>query len=88
MDTKKIKSVTDFDSKFVTAEGDSVYVRFDFGGFYEWYKFTDKTFSLLDVAASKELEESFEIYDSSRERNVIDLDGIRLKSNSKSSTKN
>jgi hypothetical protein len=39
-----IKSVTSFDSKFVTGEDGTVYVKFNFGGFYEWYKQKDKIF--------------------------------------------
>ena len=83
MDINLIKSVTDFKSKFVNVKGGLVYVRFDFGGFYEWYKLKDNTFLLLNVDASKELEESLEIYASSKERNVIDFDSIGLKSNGK-----
>jgi len=74
---KKVKNVADFDGKYVTLDDGSVYVRFDFGGFYEWYRLTDKTFSLLDVAASKELEESLANSVLSRKPNVIHLDEIR-----------
>ena len=74
---KKIKSVTKFDSEFVTVEGDSVYVRFDFGGFYEWYKRMGDTFSLIDVEVSQELEESLDTFVSSKKPNIIRLDEIR-----------
>ena len=42
MDMKKVKGVANFDSKFVTFDDGSVYIRFDFGNFYEWYERTDK----------------------------------------------
>ena len=79
MDMKKVKGVANFDSKFVTFDDGSVYIRFDYGGFYEWYERTDNTFSLSDVVDSKDLEESLGNYESSREPNVIDFDEIRLK---------
>lgn len=75
----KIKNVANFDSKFLTVEGDFVYVRFDFCDFYEWYKYTGKTFSLLDVVTSKDLEESLDNYESSKKPNVIYLGEISLK---------
>jgi hypothetical protein len=60
---KKIEGVANFESKFLTFEGGQVCVRFDFGGFYEWYLHNDDSFSLIDVSVSKELEESFQIYE-------------------------
>ena len=69
--------MANFDGKYVTLDDGSVYLRFDFGGFYEWYRLTDKTFSLIDVAASKELEESLANSVLSRKPNVIHLDEIR-----------
>ena len=83
---KKVKGVTNFDSKFVTFDGGSVYIRFDFGGFYEWYKRTDNIFSFSDVVDSKDLEESLYNYESSREPNVIDFDEIILKQGVTSTT--
>ena len=85
MDMKKVKGVTNFDSKFVTFDDGSVYIRFDFGGFYEWYERADNTFSFSDVIDSKDLEESLGNYESSREPNVIDFDEIRLKQGATSS---
>jgi len=76
---KKITNVVNFDSKFLTVDGKSVYVRFDFCGFYEWYKYTGKSFSLLDVTDSKDLEESLENFESSKKPNVIYLGEISLK---------
>jgi hypothetical protein len=76
----KVKSVANFDCKYVTIDDGSVYAKFDFGGFYEWYKVKDKTFSLLDIISSKELEESLEDYESSREPNVIHLGEIGRRS--------
>ena len=76
---KKINNVVNFDSKFLAIEGDSVYVRFDFCDFYEWYKYTDKTFSLLDVVTSKDLEKSLENYETSKKPNVIYLGETFLK---------
>ena len=76
---KKINNVVNFDSKFLTVDGKSVYVRFDFCGFYEWYKYAGKSFSLLDVTDSKDLEESLENFESSKKPNVIYLGEISLK---------
>ena len=77
---KKIKNMADFDSKFLTVEDGSVYVRFDFGGFYEWYKRTDTCLSLVDLAISDELEKSLETFESLQKRKVIFLGDIRPKS--------
>ena len=79
MAMKKIHSVVNFDSKFLTVDGKSVYVRFDFCGFYEWYKYTGKSFSLLDVSASNDLEASLDNYESSKKPNVIYLGEIACK---------
>ena len=73
---KKINNVVNFDSKFLAIEGDSVYVRFDFCDFYEWYRYTDKTFSLLDIVTSKDLEEALANYESKKKPNVIYLGEI------------
>ena len=83
---KKVKGVANFDSKFGTFDDDSVFIRFDFGGFYEWYERTDNTFSFSDIVDSKDLEVSLENYESSREPNVIDFDEIRLKQGVTSTT--
>lgn len=87
MDTKKIKGVTNFNSKFVTFDDGSVYVRFDFGGFFEWYEYIENTFSFSDVVGSKDLEESLDNYESPRDPNVIDFDEICLKQGVTSTTK-
>jgi len=78
MHMKKINNVVNLDSKFLTVDGNSFYVRFDFGGFYEWYKRTKNSFSLLDVVTSKDLEESLDKYESSKKPNVIYLGEISL----------
>ncbi len=75
---KKIKNVVNFDSKFLTVDGNSLYVRFDFGGFYEWYRHTDKSFRLLDVVTSNELERSLDNYESSKKPNVVYLGEISM----------
>ena len=75
---KKISNVVNFDSKFLTVDGNALYVRFDFGGFYEWYKHTDKSFRLLDVVTSNELERSLDNYESSKKPNVIYLGEISM----------
>ena len=72
----KIKSVTSFDSKFVTVEDGSVYVKFNFGGFYEWYRQIDKSFSLVDVATSKKLEDCLHMYEPLKKPNIIYLDDV------------
>ena len=77
---KKVKSVANFDGRYVTTDDGLVYVRFDFGGFYEWYEVSDKKFSLIDVASSIELEESLHDFESSNEPKVIHLGEIRSKS--------
>ena len=76
----KIKNLADFDSKFLTVEDGSVYVRFDFGGFFEWYKRTDTSLSLLDLALAKELEKSLDSHESSQKKKVIFLGDILPKS--------
>ena len=77
---KKITNVANFDGRYVTIDDGSTYVRFDFGGFYEWYEVADKKFSLIDVASSNELEESFHEFESSSEPKIIHLGEIRSKS--------
>ena len=77
---KKVKSVANFDGRYVTTDDGSVYVRFDFGGFYEWYEVLDKKFSLINVASSNDLEESFHDFESSSEPKIIHLGEIRSKS--------
>ena len=77
---KKVKSVANFDGRYVTTDDGSVYVRFDFGGFYEWYKVSNKKFSLIDVNSSNEIENSFHDFESSKEPKVIHLGEIRFKS--------
>jgi hypothetical protein len=78
---RKFKNVANFKSKFLTAEDGSVYVRFDYGGFYEWYQRAGESLLLLDVEASKELERSLEDYQPPEKPKVIFLGDIRLKSN-------
>ena len=75
----KVLNTVKFKSNYVTVEGGTIFVRFDFGEFYEWYKLAKKTFSLLDVAKSQKLEKSFNEYRSSRKPNLIHLNEMHLK---------
>ena len=76
---KKVLNAVRFDSNYVTVDGGSVFVRFDFGEFYEWYKLAEKTFSLLNITESQKLEKSFNEYESSRRPNIIHLGEMCLK---------
>ena len=87
MNIKKIKGVADIESKFVTFDDGSVYVRFDFGGFYEWLKRKDNSLSFLDALQSKEMEEKLINHKSSKVSNLIDFDQIRLEPTSKNACK-
>jgi hypothetical protein len=68
---KRTIGVTNFNGKHVTANDANVYVKFDFGGLYEWYRKQDKTISLLDVMTSEEFKESLDSCLSFREQNLF-----------------
>ncbi len=73
----EIKNLTNFDGIFAVSDKGAVYMRIDFGGFYEWYEKLDNTFKLLEVSASKKLEESIDSFKSSKKHKVIFIDDKR-----------
>ena len=69
----EITNLTNFDGIYAVADDGAVYMRIDYGGFYEWYEKKDHTFVLLEVSASGKLEESIETFKSSKENKVINI---------------
>ena len=69
----EIKNLTNFDGIYVVAESGSVYMRIDYGGFYEWYEKLDDKFVLLEVSVSGKLEKSIETFKSSKKNKVINI---------------
>ena len=57
MNMKEIKNLTNFDGIYAVADGGAVYMRINYGGFYEWYEKRDHTFVLLEVSASPKIEQ-------------------------------
>ena len=75
----EITNLTTFDGIYAVADDGSVYMRIDFGGFYEWYEKLDDKFALMKVSASNNLEESIETFKSSKKNKVINIGDKRKK---------
>ena len=69
----EIKNLTNFDGIYAVSDDGAVYMRVDYGGFYEWYEKLDNKFVLLEVSVSGKLEESIESYKSSKKNKVINI---------------
>ena len=69
----EIKNLTAFDGIYAVGDNGSVYMRIDYGGFYEWYEKLDDKFVLLEVSASSKLEESINSFKSSKKNKVINF---------------
>jgi hypothetical protein len=73
MDMEEIKNLTNFDGVYVVSDNGAVYMRIDYGGFYEWYEKLDNSFVLLELSVSSKLEESVDNFKSSKKTKVINL---------------
>ena len=73
MDMEEIKNITKFDGVYVVSDNGGVYMRIDYGGFYEWYEKLDNSFVLLELSASSKLEESVDNFKSSKKTKVINF---------------
>ena len=69
----EIKNLTNFDGVYAVSDNGAVYMRIDYGGFYEWYEKKDNTFVLLEVSASKKIEDSIDNLKSAKKNKVINL---------------
>ena len=69
----EITNLTSFDGIYAVTDSSSVFMRIDYGGFYEWYEKLDDKFVLLEVSVSSKLEESIESFKSSKKNKVINI---------------
>ena len=68
-----IKNLTNFDGVYAVSEDGDVYMRIDYGGFYEWYQKLDNKFVLLEVSASQKIQESTDNFKLSKKNKVINI---------------
>lgn len=66
-----IKKVENFSTVFTTTINGNVYVRMDFGSFYEWYRYEDKSFHRVGERDAVSLEKAFRAYREDSDQNVI-----------------
>jgi len=71
MTVQFIKKVENFSTVFTTTINGNVYVRMDFGSFYEWYKYKRKSFRLVGDKDAASLERAFQAYSADNDHNVI-----------------
>ena len=70
---EEIKNLTNFDGIYAVSDDGAVYIRIDYGGFYEWYEKLDNAFVLLELSASRKLEVSVDNFKSLKKTKVINL---------------
>ena len=73
----EIKNLTNFDGVYVVSDNGAVYMRIDYGGFYEWYEKLDNSFVLLKLSASKKLEKSVDNFKLSKKTKIINISDKR-----------
>jgi hypothetical protein len=76
MKSIQIDKVASFKSKFVTGSDGTVYVRFDFESFFEWYQRQGTNFSIIEAEKTSVLEAALQEFESSKRQNVIYLGEI------------
>jgi hypothetical protein len=69
----EIRNLTNFDGVYAVSEDGTVYMRIDYGGFYEWYEKLDNKFVLLEVSASQNIEKSIDNFKVSKKNKVINI---------------
>jgi len=71
MPVQFIKKVENFSTVITTTINGNVYVRMDFGSFYEWYRYESKSYRLVGEKDAVSLEKAYRAYRADNDHNVI-----------------